>query len=1200
MSTPKNQVCARCGAELIAFATEGSCPACLLEQGLFAEIAPSAAPRSRFGDYELIDEIARGGMGVVYKARQLRLDRIVAVKMILSGQFASASEMQRFRAEARATAALQHPGIVPIHEVGEHEGVLFFSMDFVEGSNLAQLIRDGPWSAARAAQCVRDVAAAIHYAHERGILHRDLKPSNVLINRDGSPRVTDFGLAKRLQNSEFETPYSELTLSGQVLGSPNFMPPEQAAGKHRQLTPASDVYSLGALLYHLLTGRPPFLAEGIPETLRLVTESEPVSPRLLAPNVPRDLETICLKCLEKDPQRRYSTAQELNDELGRFLGDDPIHARPPALAEKFGRWARRNPKIAGLTAALVLVAIVGFVSVSAQLQRANRHGAEAADARDRAERTAREEARARMQAEQLLRELQMQRVKDLLAADRAGAALVILADRLRAYPSDAGAAYQILWEMGRRNFALPLALPLTHSQYVMMARFSPDGNRVLTASFDGTARVWDAHTGEPLTPFMSHDAGVLCAAFSPDAMRIVTCAADGTVRVWDSHTGQPLLPILRHSGAVHWVAFSPDGLRLASAAENGEARIWDTQTGLLLHDLSGHQGNVVFVEFRPDGQHVVTASHDGTARIWQTKDGKPAVPALVHPDDVKGARFSPDGTLVVTWSDDSRVRVWSAVTGEMVLDPLVHDNDVCEATFSADNRRLVSGAWDRTAQVWDARTGKKLTPALQHPGGVTTARFNTSGDRIVTACWDGTARIWDAHTGQPLSEPFRQGQGLRWAEFSPDGERVVTASRDRSAQLWAVRPRQMSSGPFLHDEPVVTAVFSPNGRWLATASKDGLVRLWDFLASKSAGPVLRHESGMVGLCFSPDSGLLATLVQDGPARIWELPLGRLVVGPLQDETNAPTGTVPLPVIAFSPDGRKLATCAYDRKQGKALIWNLDSGRLLLPPMVHRGWIGAVDFSPDGRWFATASWDDTGRVWDLGTDELNQSFPVGRNIVSVNFSPNGLFLLTASVDQTARIWERNTKQIYGRPVVHANPVRAARFAPDGREFVTMSINAAQIWDSRTGQPRSNPLQHDGPVTAAKFHPGGSWLLTVAADRDLRLWNATNGEPLTVPLKWNGHVAAAEFSGSGVNIAVVSADHTVRVWEGPLWETDMPEWIGPLAEAVTGERAGAHGILEHVPASEFLKLRKRILTTPGSHISTLWAKRYLSDVPENQTR
>ncbi len=344
---PEN-LCSKCSAPISGEVAGGFCTACLLEEGLSpADLAQNPITLRYFGDYELIEEIARGGMGVVFKAHQRSLNRLVAVKMILSGHLASEGQAQRFRAEARAAAALQHPGIVAIHEVGEHEGLLFFSMDYIAGQNLAQLVRDGPWPATRAAQCVREIAGAIQYAHEQGVLHRDLKPSNVPVDGNGKPHVTDFGLAKQLNaDPQLSTNDPQLTLSGQVLGSPNFMPPEQAAGKHRELSPASDVYSLGALLYQLISGRPPFVAETIPATLRMVAEQEPVSPRLLNASVPRDLETICVKCLEKDPGRRYPTAQDLADELGRFQRDEPIHARPVGVVLKVHRWCLRNKALA--------------------------------------------------------------------------------------------------------------------------------------------------------------------------------------------------------------------------------------------------------------------------------------------------------------------------------------------------------------------------------------------------------------------------------------------------------------------------------------------------------------------------------------------------------------------------------------------------------------------------------------------------------------------------------------------------------------------------------------------------------------------------------------------------------------------------------------------------------------------------------------
>jgi tetratricopeptide (TPR) repeat protein/tRNA A-37 threonylcarbamoyl transferase component Bud32 len=332
-----------------------------------SQAAPSAGQTLRyFGDYELLEEIARGGMGVVYKARQVTLNRVVAVKMILAGRLATAAEVERFRAEARAAAGLQHANIVPIYEVGDQDGQNYFSMEFVDGPNLAQVVRDNPLPAARAARYVRTVAEAIQYAHERGLLHRDLKPSNVLIDPFDQPRVTDFGLAKQLGGS------SELTQTGQVLGAPSFVPPEQAAGRKEDVGPHSDVYALGAILYHLLTGRPPFAAETLAATLAQVLNNEPAAPRSLNATIPRDLETICLKCLEKDPHRRYLTAKELADELGRFQRREPIHARPAGRVEKVWRWCGRNPALAGSLAAAVLLLFSGIVASTWQAVRATR------------------------------------------------------------------------------------------------------------------------------------------------------------------------------------------------------------------------------------------------------------------------------------------------------------------------------------------------------------------------------------------------------------------------------------------------------------------------------------------------------------------------------------------------------------------------------------------------------------------------------------------------------------------------------------------------------------------------------------------------------------------------------------------------------------------------------------------------------------
>jgi len=363
-STPAPARCPKCRSALPADAPEGLCPVCAfrgaleLEPGAARPLVPEQQLPRQFGEYQLLEEIARGGMGIVYQARQLSLNRLVAVKVLLSGPLASATDLQRFRAEAEAVANLQHPNIVAVHEVGEHAGQPFFSMDYVEGTCLSELVREQPLPAPRAAGYVKTIAEAIQYAHDHGVLHRDLKPSNVLIDHAGQPRIIDFGLAKRLHSDpQLSAINDPLTRTGHVLGSPNFIPPEQAAGKRGAIGRHSDIYSLGALLYHLLTARPPFAAATTHEIVHQVLNTEPVGPRSLNPSVPRDLETICLKCLEKDPRRRYRTAQELADELRRFLRGEPIQARPVGPLGRFWRWCRRNPKLASLTATVVVLGL---------------------------------------------------------------------------------------------------------------------------------------------------------------------------------------------------------------------------------------------------------------------------------------------------------------------------------------------------------------------------------------------------------------------------------------------------------------------------------------------------------------------------------------------------------------------------------------------------------------------------------------------------------------------------------------------------------------------------------------------------------------------------------------------------------------------------------------------------------------------------
>src|SRR6266498_3030000 len=538
--------CPRCGAEVPPDAPRGYCLKCLFalgtakpeDRGQESEVryqkAEDGMPTDfsrrpltsdlrplAFGDYELLEEIARGGMGVVYKARQKSLGRIVAVKMLLFGDQSGKELAQRFRAEAAAAASLQHPNIVAIHEVNAHEGQPFFVMDFIEGQSLAKLnaeceVRNAEWLR-RAARYVKIVAEAIHYAHERGILHRDLKPSNVLIDPFDQPRVTDFGLAKRLHHD------SELTLSGQVLGSPNYMPPEQAAARRGLVGRRSDVYSLGAILYHLITGRPPFVGETLTDTLQDVVNQEPVSPRLLNPSVPRDLETLCLKCLEKEPARRYQTAQALTEDLDRFLRNEPIQARPVGPAEKLWRWCRRKPALASFIAAtslLLLAILIGSPIFIYRIDQAlNRSEAGELMARRNQYASDMNLAHQAVNAGDLFRALQLlDRHRPSFGVPTSSRSASKSADRdpdrlkARLQTDLRGWEWRYLWKQCQGDQLFILG---HHSNGVTAVGVLPDGKTVYSAGIDGAVRLWDVQSKRQ-TGLLQHDSPVTGAACSPD------------------------------------------------------------------------------------------------------------------------------------------------------------------------------------------------------------------------------------------------------------------------------------------------------------------------------------------------------------------------------------------------------------------------------------------------------------------------------------------------------------------------------------------------------------------------------------------------------------------------------------------------------------------------------------------------------------
>ena len=1043
---PAQQTCGRCGAPLSVFSKPGLCSSCLLRAGLIAGLEETTAPcpqtdaRSgaapagpetslrHFGDYELLEEIAHGGMGVVYKARQISLNRVVALKMILSGRLASAWTVERFRTEAEAAARLEHPNIVPIYEVGELEGAHYLTMRLIEGCNLRQATGGKPLSMNRAAELIEAVARAMHYAHCRGVLHRDLKPANVLLDGAGQPHVTDFGLAKLAASD------TGITRSEAVMGTPNYMAPEQAAGHSKQATAAVDIYSLGAILYELLTGRPPFRGGTEMEVLLRVMGEEPRTPRSILPKLDRGLETICLKCLEKEPQRRYRTAEELADDLARWLRHEPIQAQPSVMWERAAKWARRRPLQATLGTVITLSAIVASLLWS-------------------------EASRQRMHVAVASRRNAMKEVEELFEKRNSGAALARLARLLRDEPANTVAASRLLAALTQRSFALP-AGELIHGDEVLSAEYSPDGRWIVTASRDRTARIWNAQTARLSLELAGQQGEVRCARFSPDSQRVVTGSEDGTARLWDVAAGRSLGQFSNHESAVRWAEFSPSGQSILTVATN-VIRVWQAGSGQLITKIVAGQNMVRAARFSPDGEHVVTASQDGVVQIRDARNGEPVSEPLRHGAAVRAVQFSPDGLRVITASDDEKARIWTWGSGEIIS--LGHSGIVSAAQFGPDGQRVVTACHDGIVRIWDARSGTQVSADLRHEKQVNFVVFSPDALSLLSAGDDGTVRLWDADTGQPLAEPVQLAQFVEGALFRPNGRQFLTWSSEPRVRLWQMPAPRPLVRPLPRFEGITWVEFSPDGQMAVTVS-NWTVILWDTQRAQPLGEPQTLDFPIQRAQFDAD-GRRLLIVSGNHVRVGDVVrLGSSVVS-LRHEG-------PVQAAEFSQDGRWIVTVwgnigsVWDARTGAKTGWTLR----------HDEMIESANFNPDAKRLVTASRDHTARIWEVGTGRfvsLAHSHPV----LVARFSGDGQRVATGASDGTARIWDARSGRALAEPLLHHGEVNSVAFSPDGQRVVTAAADQTiRVWDARTGQPLTDPLRTGEGVWGARFTTCGRWVVT----------------------------------------------------------------------------------------------------------------------------
>jgi len=1135
--------------------------------------------------------------------------------MILAGAHSGTDEIERFKTEAQAIARLQHVGIVQVFEIGEHDGLPFMALEFCGGGSLDSILAKNPLQPRAAATLVQKLAQAMHAAHEAKVIHRDLKPANVLLSDKNEPKITDFGLAKKLDEAG-------ATRTGSVMGTPSYMPPEQANGA-RDIGPAADIYALGAILYECLTGRPPFRAATPLDTILQVITEEPVPLRQLNAQAPVDLETIAHKCLHKEPHKRYVSAQHLADDLGRYLNGEPIQARPVGALERALKWVRRNATVSALAGA-VLVALLSGIIVSSVFGYAANEAAtratERAEAEARAKQQARDEkaradeqasvatkakqdaderataeanANARAQREKARAEAQLHRSELLLYAGQ-------LAKAQREFMDGKGSValesletcqwnlrdieYRFLWTrlQSRQQFIT------TIGPSVLSVSYTPDGKYILEGN-GRTFRLLDATSGEEVRRSPKEVVGnINSVALCPSGDHIVTCASERNVQLWEMTTGREIKSradlldrvnsVLIHGDGVH--VLIGGGMLLANGKYKGTVKVWNTQTNAIVVGPE-YELPILRLACSPDGKVAAGGTYLGTIKLWNPITGKELRSLQGHFSDILGLAFSPDNTRLVSCSHDRTVRIWDVESGKELRQLSGHTFEVHCVSFNPDGTRIVTGGFDRLLKVWDVETGKELMRLQGHAGEVRSVAFSADGTRIVSGSEGnnnvafrlGEIKVWDAENGQEGRRFLGTESTAHNGCLSPDGKYAVAVSV-KNITLQNVQTREIHT---LKGHTLLCGgvEFSSDGTrmvsWAAESSanagKPGEVVVWDLVTRKPILELKGHADRVNRAIFSPDGTRIASIghggyegrnkERPGELIVWDFKTGK----PLWTDRSHPAEVIQ---IAFSPDGTRLLSAARTPYQ-MACLWDSDTGKQL---GTFNTEYGGFAFFPDGKRMVCGF-----SVWDVASRRevlsLQRSGEVPRQVV---VTPDGKRIIGCSFEMV-HIWDPETGvELLATPGLSNDSMS---LSPDGKRIVVGRASVT-VWDAHRQAPTFYLKGHFEPVLSLAVSSDGKRIVSGSRDNMVKLWDATKGENLLTLKGLSLPVYSVAISADGQRIAGGSAaplhfnkPSELKVWASATGEElltlkGLPGGVSQIVFSPDGKRVFAWDGLSNVRA------------------------------------